>query len=97
MSKPCHEFGRHWNNEVFYRHEWKRILEKEAQDHRGLWMTAQPSGAILECSECGTYWTPGPEDPLNHRCPRIVGAVRGCLNVGCTNAEINMVWQRATE
>lgn len=88
-------FGRNWNSEVLARLEAKQLLAEVVLRHGGRKDRVQLGddllGPSLRCF-CGDIWTPTAIDPLNKRCPMIVGAEANCWDAGCTRAEIEAVW-----
>ncbi len=86
-------FGRNWNSEVLARLEAKQLLAEAVQSHRGCRVNVwpRPDGS-LECV-CGNIWQITALDPLNQRCPMIVGHEALCQDAGCTTSEISAVWE----
>lgn len=89
-------YGSNWNSEVLARLETKQALAEVVLSHRGkkteVW--PQPDGT-LRCI-CGNIWKPTAIDPLNKRCPVIVGFEDNCWDAGCTRSEIDAVWHGFT-
>lgn len=88
-------FGRKWNSEVLARLEAKQLLAEAVMSHRGargrVTVWPRPDGS-LECI-CGNIWQISALDPLNQRCPMIVGHEALCWDAGCTGSEISAVWE----
>lgn len=88
-------YGTNWNSEVLAL-EAKQALADVVQRHRGMRNQVRPrKDGTLECF-CGNIWKPTHIDPLNKRCPVVVGFEDLCLDAGCTRNEIQAVWDGFT-